>query len=80
MARLDLIRFDSGAYGLQEVDDQGKLTALWNHEADQLEFQERSWEVIRTLAQDDAYDPDDPDDFWRALFGVPEISPPEDSR
>ena len=78
MARLDLIRFTSGAYGLQAVDDHGALMALWDHEADQLAFGKRSWEFVRTLAEGDAYDPDNSDDFWRALDGVPEITPPED--
>ena len=75
MARLDLIKFDSGEYGLQEVDDAGKLTTLFNHEADQLEFGTRSWDFVRTLAAGVDYDPDDTDDFWRALDGVPEITP-----
>jgi len=78
MARLDLIKFANGQYGLQAVDDDGKLTTLWDHEADQLEFQQRSWEFVRTLAEGDAYDPDNADDFWRALDGVPEITPPDD--
>ena len=75
MARVDLIQFDSGEYGLQEVDDDGALTALFNHEADQLEVGTRSWAFVRTLAEGDDYDPDDADDFWRALEGVHEITP-----
>jgi hypothetical protein len=75
MARLDLIRFDTGEYGLQEVNDEDALVTLWDHEADQLAFGMRSWTFVRTLAEGDAYDPDDRDDFWNALEGVVEITP-----
>lgn len=83
MARLDLIQFKTGTFGLQEVDDRGTITALWDHEADYLALGRRAstvvrtWTVVRTLAQGEAYDPDAPDDFWRALAGVAEITPAE---
>jgi hypothetical protein len=77
VARLDLIQFvDSQEYGLQEVDDDGGLAGLWNHEADQLEYGKRAWVFVRTLAEGNAYDADNPDDFWRAIEDVPEITPP----
>ncbi len=78
MARLDLIKFEDGDFGLQEVNDWGEVTGLWDHEADQLGYEKRSWEVVRTLAEGDGYDPDDPDDFWTALTGVAEITPRDD--
>jgi hypothetical protein len=77
---LDLIRFETGEYGLQEVHDDGTLTTLWDHEADQLDFGKRSWTFIRTRAEGEWYNPDDPDDFWQSLEGVREIPPPEDPR
>jgi hypothetical protein len=75
MARLDLIRYDDGNYGLQEVSDTGALLRLYNETADQLEFGKRSWTFIRTLAEGADYDENEPDDFWRAIEGVEEIAP-----
>ena len=78
MARLDLIKFDTGEFGLQEVNDEGALTTLWDHEADQLAFGICAWTFVRTLAEGDDYDKDEPDDFWRAIDGVVEITPRDD--
>ena len=76
MARLDLIKFDTGAFGLQEVDDNDNILALYDENADQLPFQKRSWTFVRTLAGA-GYDHTDPDDFWHAIEGVDEITPRE---
>jgi len=75
MARLDLIRFDTGAFGLQEVDDDGELLTLYNETADQLEFGNQAWTFVRTLAEGEDYDPEESDDFWRAIDGAEEITP-----
>jgi hypothetical protein len=75
MARLDLIRYDDGRYGLQEVDDAGELLTLYNDTADQIDFGKRSWTFVRTLAEGADYDETEPDDFWRAIEGVGEITP-----
>lgn len=77
MSRLDLVRFDNGKFGLQEIDDEGFLTVLWDESATQIHHGARQWAHVRTLASGADYAPDDPDDFWRALDGVGEITPEE---
>lgn len=76
MARVNLIQFDSGEYGIAEVEDDDALIALFNDKAAQVDARTRTWRFVRPLAGPaDGYDPDDRDTFWTALEGVVELTP-----
>ena len=74
--RLDLIKFKRlhgkpcTEYGLQEVDEKGKLLRLYNNEADQLGFPVATFAFIRTLGT-----MEDNDDFWNLIAECKEINP-----
>jgi hypothetical protein len=75
--RLDLIKFTNlhgkpaNSFGLQEVDEDGNLVHLFDHEADQLNGHPKAnFQFVRTLGE-----MDDSDDFWNLIAGVKEITP-----
>jgi hypothetical protein len=77
--RLDLIKFTNlhgkpaNSFGLQEVDSNGNLLHLYDHEADQLNGHPKaSFEFVRTLGT-----MDDSDDFWNLVADAKEITPVE---
>lgn len=75
--RLDLIKFTRlhgkavNLFGLQEVDENGNLIHLFDHEADQLNgYSQATFEFVRTLGE-----MEDADDFWNLVAGAKEITP-----
>lgn len=77
--RLDLIKFTSlhgkpvNQFGLQEVDEDGNLVNLFDHEADQLNgHPQANFEFVRTLGL-----MADSDDFWNLVAEAKEITPVE---
>lgn len=77
--RLDLIQFTRlhgeavNSFGLQEVDEDGNLVNLFDHEADQLNgYPQATFKFVRTLGE-----LRDNDDFWHLVDEAPEITPVE---